>query len=85
VICNATGEEVAVEHFLSQLAAQLTRPVLWAGTMTTLATAGVTDVVTVGPGHVLRGLLRKNLDQAIRVHTTEDARDLARTAEILTT
>jgi [acyl-carrier-protein] S-malonyltransferase len=84
VISNATGAEVSPERFVEYLGGQLTRPVLWAGTMAALATAEITDIVTVGPGRVLRGLVRKNLGQAIRVHTTEDADDLARTAGRLT-
>jgi acyl transferase domain-containing protein len=83
IICNATGEEVDGPRFLPSLAGQLTRVVRWAGSMESLAAAGVTDLVAVGPGHVLRGLARKNLGQRIRVHTTEDAEDLARTVELL--
>jgi len=66
-----------------QIAEQLTRPIHWTRTLATLSTAGVTDLVTIGPGKVLRGLARKALGSAVRVHGTEDTDDLRRTQEAL--
>lgn len=41
------------------LGAQLYEPVLWTNCMTTLADAGVTKVVEIGPGKVLSGLAKR--------------------------
>ncbi len=57
----------------------LTRPVQFTAGLETARARGVDTFVTVGPGHVLRGLLRKNLGAAVRVLTTEDEADLGRT------
>lgn len=82
-VSNRTGKvakQEAIPHLLSR---QLVRPVQWAHAMDTLASEHVTDLITVGPGHVLRGLVRKNLGTRIRVHTTEDPDDLGRTVRQL--
>jgi malonyl CoA-acyl carrier protein transacylase len=63
------------------LAGQLVRPVQWMASLDTLETMGVTDIITVGPGRILRGLVRKNLGSRVRVHTTDF--DLDRTIEQL--
>ena len=41
----------------------------------------VTDYVTVGPGRVLRGLLRQNLGGRVRVHPAADLDDVLRFVE----
>jgi len=61
------------------LAGQLVRPVYWARTLATLHDLEVTDIVTVGPGRVLRGLIRKSLGDRVRIHMTEG--DLGRTID----
>ena len=84
IVGNRDGRLLgAQDDFAALLAEQLTRPVRWAQTLSTLAAAGVTDLVTVGPGKVLRALARKNLGTAVRVHGTEDAADVKRTVEAL--
>ena len=60
----------------SRIAGQLTRPIQWAGTLATLVARGVTDLVTLGPGRVLRAHVRKNLGANIRVHAAFDTADL---------
>ena len=65
------------------LAEQLTHPIHWTRTLATLTNLGVTDYVTVGPGAVLRGLVRKCLGASTRVHGTEDAADRRRTLSAL--
>lgn len=79
IVSGCTGrairDPVDVPSFLSS---QLTRTVRWADVTWTLAKMGVTDVVTVGPGRTLRGLVRKN-GWSVRVHGTEDVADLSRT------
>jgi [acyl-carrier-protein] S-malonyltransferase len=84
LIANRTGQPVpSSDDLIEYLAGQLVRPVQWIASLATLEHLGVTDVVTVGPGRVLRGLIRKNLGTRLRVHTTEDAADLANTIDRL--
>jgi len=84
LVVNRTGLVAPHEDRIPELlAGQLTHPIAWARSLTTLIDAGVTDIVTVGPGKVLRGLIRKNLGSAVRVHTTEHAGDFDRTREAL--
>jgi acyl transferase domain-containing protein len=47
--------------------------------LATLLQLGVDTLICVGPGLVMRGLIRKNLGTRVKVFTTEDAADLART------
>jgi [acyl-carrier-protein] S-malonyltransferase len=69
------------EREVSELADQLTQPVQF---MNALRTAqGLRTFVTVGPGTVLRGLVRKNLGKEVRVFTTEDLADFERTVHAL--
>jgi len=82
-VCNQTGSLAPRGAMTDLLAGQLTRPVRWADTMSTLARRGVTDFVTVGPGRVLRGLVRKNLGKEARVHATDSPEELACTIEQL--
>ncbi len=65
------------------LADQLTRPVQFIAALDTARAHGVDTFVTVGPGQVLRGLVRRNLGAAVQVLTTEDEADLARTVNLL--
>lgn len=83
-VANCGGEAIANPDALpAVLAQQLVRPVQWVTALATLERLQVTDIVTVGPGRVLRGLVRKSPARDIRVHTTEDEADLQRTAERL--
>ena len=68
---NATGAWVAHEDLADLLAGQLTHPVRWAGTLDTLARAGVTTWRVIGPARVLRGLCRANLGASARVIASE--------------
>lgn len=49
----------------------------------TLQSARADTWLIVGPGHVLRGLLRRNLGASARIFTTENEADLQRTLEHL--
>jgi len=69
-VSNHTGKIVENhEQFPDLLSEQMVNPVAWAATMETLKHAGITDVVTIGPGKVLRGLIRKNRVN-VQVHAT---------------
>lgn len=76
VLRNADGEPGLT---LEGLAAQLTAPVEFTRCLATARARGIDTFLTVGPGLVLRGLVRKNLGASVRVLTTEDERDLQRT------
>ncbi len=66
------------------LAGQLVSPVRWDLVMARLAEMGITDFVEIGPGKVIRGLVRLNLpDPSVRVHGVADVRSLRRTVEAL--
>jgi [acyl-carrier-protein] S-malonyltransferase len=59
------------ENIASFLAEQLTRPVYWSTSLETLHHAGVSDFITLGPGTILRALVRKNLGSEVRVWSTD--------------
>ena len=66
------------------LAGQLTSPIRFDLLMQRLVEIGVTDFVEIGPGRVLRGLVRLNLpDPAVRVHGVSDRRSAERVAAAL--
>jgi len=83
LIANRSGQPVEEADVVATLAGQLVRPVQWAASLATIERQGVTDIVTVGPGRILRGLIRKNLGTRLKVHTTEDAIDLTHTIDRL--
>ncbi len=83
LIANRDGLPAAEDRIPDLLTEQLTHPIHWTRTLATLTNLGVTDYVTVGPGAVLRGLVRKCLGASIRVHGTEDAADRSRTLSAL--
>ena len=61
------------------IAGQLVTPVRWDLVMNHLAQTEITDFVEIGPGKVLRGLIRLNLpDPEVRVHNVSDLRSLDR-------
>ncbi len=72
-----------VDGRLESLADHLTQPVHFSAALKSAAEQGVDTFVTIGPGLVLRGLVRKNLGNSVRVLTTEDASDLERTLSAL--
>lgn len=72
LVLNHDGAVVESENDIGDhLAQQLTRPVRWSKTLETLHQAGVTDYVMLGPGAILRALVRKNLNQDVRVWNTD--------------
>jgi [acyl-carrier-protein] S-malonyltransferase len=85
MVFNRDGREAAEpERVQELLAGQLTSPVRFDLVLQRLARRGVTDFVEIGPGRVLRGLIRLNLpDPAVRVHSASDRRSVERTAAAL--
>jgi acyl transferase domain-containing protein len=80
-VSNTDGDVAPPDTIADRLADQLVRPARFAAALTRLHALGVRTFVTVGPGAVVRGLLRKNLEA--RALGTDDAADLSRTLESL--
>ena len=80
VIANRDG--AVRDDWAEMIAGQLTRPIAWVAVLEALRARAVDTIVTIGPGKVMRGLVRKTLGD-VRVLSTEDERDLARTIEVL--
>jgi [acyl-carrier-protein] S-malonyltransferase len=69
------------EVIKSNLADQLDNKTLWEASVKTATAAGVKDFLEIGPGSVLKGLLKK-IDPSLKVtslHTTEEINALAGT------
>jgi [acyl-carrier-protein] S-malonyltransferase len=83
---NATGAMFGGPAAIRQhLVDQLLRPVRWSDVVRTLIDEGVEDFVELGPGTVLRGLLRRIHPDptAYRVFSAGDVRTLQRVVEEL--
>lgn len=74
---------VRVMGRLEALPEALCKPVRFTETLAKAWSHGLDGFITVGPGAVMRGLLRKNLSSAVKVFTTEDAHDFERTVTAL--
>jgi [acyl-carrier-protein] S-malonyltransferase len=80
VIANVTAKPVTTSAEIKQLlVAQVTAPVKWAQTMAFLKDAGVTRVVEIGPGKVLTGMAKREmqLESVVNLDTLEDIRTFA--------
>lgn len=82
LVCAHHGRVVSDDEVGAALLGQLTEPVRWASCIATLVEQGMTHAVTVGPGKLLRGLVRKNAP-GVRVLGTESVEDLERIIEEL--
>jgi len=79
---GATADDPA--RIRELLSGQLVSPVRWDLVMARLVELGITDYVEIGPGKVLRGLIRLNVPGAdVRVHNVSDLRSLGRTVAAL--
>src|SRR6185503_2008455 len=79
LVCNRTGAAAAPADVPALLAGQLVHPVRWVATLDTLRALGVTRYIVVGPGKLLRSLVRRTLGD-VAVHIVESMRDVARVA-----
>ncbi len=76
VYCNVSGQACEDPGELKQLLErQLTEPVLWAQSMERLAGSGVQSALELGPGKVLKGLMRK-IAKDVPVETLDKAGEL---------
>jgi [acyl-carrier-protein] S-malonyltransferase len=86
VVSTVTGDIVSDgSQMRALLVRQLVEPVRWADAMTALARDGITDIVTVGPGRILRGFVYSNRLAGVHLHATDRPDLLARTIERLGT
>ncbi len=76
VICNAGATAVRTrEEIVDALSRQLTSPVLWAESMKLLGERSEGTVLELGPGKVLKGLMRR-IDPEQRIETIGTAQEL---------
>ena len=62
VVANVTAEEVRSSTAIKDLLVrQITAPVKWSHTMEYLVNQGVTSIIEIGPGKVLSGLARRDM------------------------
>ena len=81
VISNVAAQPVVdVAQLRRQLIEQMTSPVRWTESVRCMAQEGVTRATEVGPGTVLKGLVRR-IAPEIAVRTTATAADIAAAAE----
>jgi [acyl-carrier-protein] S-malonyltransferase len=84
LVANRTGDVVAFDSEIPELLAeQLVRPIQWMACLRTLHERGARRFVTIGPGKVLRGHVRKTLGHGVRVLSTETPSDLDQTVQEL--
>ncbi|MFG2783502.1 ACP S-malonyltransferase [Streptomyces prunicolor] len=83
LISSVTAAPVrSAEEIVAALRHQLTAPVRWTGTVTTMADRGAGRFVEVGPGRVLAGLSRK-IAPGLAAHSTGTVEDIARTVDAI--
>ncbi|MBF0569870.1 MAG: ACP S-malonyltransferase [Candidatus Omnitrophica bacterium] len=76
VISNVTAKpQLTAVSIRTQLPQQIYSPVQWVDSVRFMASAGVTDLVEIGPGRVLKGLVRK-IDPALNVHNIQVPEDI---------
>lgn len=84
-IPNITGEPVSNPDVIrTSLAEQLTHPVQWIKTMETVGKLGLTELLEIGPGRVLKGLARKT-NAELNVTAIEKKSDLEQLKPLLNT
>lgn len=77
LVANTTAKVVeSAEELKDELYNQAFGPVKWVDTVTALKEAGVEKIYEIGPGKVLKGLIRK-IDKTLEVQNVEKLEDLA--------
>ena len=75
VVANVTGQPVTFANkFMSLLVNQVTSPVKWSQSMGFLTDSGVTTIIEIGPGKVLTGLAKRDMQptESINLDTLTD-------------
>ena len=74
---NVTADYETDPHLIKEnLALQINNRTLWEASIRRIARDGVTEFYEVGPGNVLKGLLRK-IDRNLKVHNVEKPSDIS--------
>lgn len=77
VISNVSAQPLERgSAFATELADQITNPVLWVNSVAAMTARGVTSVIEFGPGRVLTGLVRR-IDRELGLRNIGAAEDLA--------
>lgn len=79
---NVTACPMEKEELVDLIRRQVMSPVLWEQTVRNMAEDGVETFVELGPGKVLRGLIKKTIPQAA-LYGAEDAQSLQAVREVL--
>jgi len=76
VVSNVNGQPFTLpEDIRTNLAKQITSSVQWVETIYSIARQGVRDYFEIGPGNVLKGLIRK-INPELKVHNIRSPQDL---------
>ena len=70
------------ERFIDCLSMQVCSPVRWIETMQNFKNNDITDVIEVGPGNVLQGLVRR-FDKTLRVYSLSNIEDINSIKQVL--
>ncbi len=77
VVTNVSAKpQQTAEEIRANLPKQIYSSVQWVDSVKFMASQGVTDMVEIGPGRVLKGLIRK-IDPAVNVHNIQVPEDIA--------
>lgn len=81
VVANVSGDyEHGADQIKENLVRQITAPVLWVDTIQRLLRDGYTSYIEVGPGRVLRGLV-KDINRQATVNNMENVKTLEKMLE----
>ena len=79
IIAEFNGYDLSIskseESFIDRLSMQVCSPVRWIETMQNFKDQNITDIIEVGPGYVLQGLV-KRYDKSLRVHSLDKFEDI---------
>lgn len=76
VISNVTAKpEVKPEEIKANLVRQVSASVLWEDSVRYMAKQGITEFLEIGPGQVLKGMLRR-IDPNLKVYNIEKPQDI---------
>ena len=77
VIANVNARpEMTPDEIRANLPQQIYSSVQWVESVKFIASQGITDLVEIGPGRVLKGLIRK-IDPTLQVHNIQSSEDIA--------
>ena len=77
VVTNVNARpQLSTHEIRENLPKQIYSSVQWIDSMAFIASQGITDLVEIGPGRVLRGLIRK-IDPTLNVQNIQTPQDLA--------